>query len=314
MTVTYGLTVAVVMPDLELGLPDWRRRAADDDRLAWVVVRPTGGRDLLPAFARDLLQATGAVGLRQPRRNGERFLHRALAHLAGGGFSDVFVQDADLLGAELLEEVAVACHAIGVRVWLLMDGSPPTAVAEHLTMAGVPRWTFADVEDAWSRRLNAARVTAAACTNRLPWKHAARMWRGWVDGCPSHRTRVGCLLRAMRRDLTSGVVGADEARDVVMALPAHASTTVEDVWELSQVAQNLWTPTESALIQILPMAVPSGVDVGCLSRDASTFTARGLTTPVPDPLRPLLARQAAYSRLTHGPDDWPLLTLHDGSF
>jgi len=100
--------VALALGDDQVGqLRDLRRRIADDPAVAWVVVRPRTGKDGVAPLSQDLLDAIGCVGLRPPRKVGERHLYRALPFLMHGPVRDIVVAEAQWLGEEARTEIGL---------------------------------------------------------------------------------------------------------------------------------------------------------------------------------------------------------------
>jgi len=64
--------------------------------------------------------------LKPPRATGERFFHRALAHLSAAGITDVVLDEAQDVLLDNAQELFVSCSAIGTRLWLLVHEPVPT--------------------------------------------------------------------------------------------------------------------------------------------------------------------------------------------
>lgn len=99
-----GLIAALARADQLVDLTDHLRDTASRHHdTAWVHPAPSDPANNLHNMSQDLLDAIGAVGLRQPRAAGERHLLRALTHLVHGPVRHLVIDDADTLTVDTLE-------------------------------------------------------------------------------------------------------------------------------------------------------------------------------------------------------------------
>lgn len=290
--------------------------AADDGHVAWIDARPANGRDSLAPLSQDLLDAIGCCGNRAPRMVGERHLYRALPYLRHGDVTDVVVTEAQWLTVPTLRELLMAGAIAAVRLWLLVGEPVPE---EHdLLFASVTGRVhpWPDIAAYWERRLRDAAARAVRCPAvRDDWWQRDR--RGWPTGradhgCPTHPTRVSCLLAAARRGLTAGTLDPERMRTRLQQVEADPATDAEEIWELRDAGRDTFTPAEDALSQLVsPDQRFVDVHAGMLSSDGSQLSLPDQQLPVPAHMRRTLLRQRTTSVLCNGPADWPLLTLFD---
>jgi hypothetical protein len=293
-------------------LRDLRRRAADDDAVAWAVAPPPATKDTYAPLTDALLNALGCVGNRPPRAASERHMYRLLPYLRHGPVTDLVLTEAQWLVEEVIADVVTATTIAGVRLWLIVEQPVPPGLLTGLVerYGQLHRWT--DVTDYWHTRL----VTAPARARRCPavadeWPMT---WAGWpanARACGLHGARVRCLLAATRRELTAVCTDPATVRHLLAAVEVDPETTPDEVWALRDAGRDLYTPALDAVTRLLP---PQDrlVDLhaGMVAADGSWLrTTGGQRIIVPAPMRAAVARQRTASTLCNGPADWPLLTV-----
>ncbi len=275
-----------------------RARATTRDDLAWVCARPPSTRDQYAPLTQDLLSSMGVVGLGTPRANGDRHPVRVMAHLRTSPVRQVVLTEAQWLAEEVISDISQALLISCVRLVLL--AAPPIT----------PGWM------AWARDhvgsflpLNELAQRLAPplvhCALRHDAVHALETWTQVPSPCAVHEQRVACVVSAIRRAVSSGLLVAAQAREPLKRLEVATDATEGEWWGLRAAGLDLFTPGMDAVVRsghlgesppISAVAVDGG-QVGGAS--------------VPRFAQPALSRQRAAVAWSNGWPAWPIKSVFD---
>jgi hypothetical protein len=221
-----------------------RRHVSRHDDIAWVNARPSAGRTPLPTLVKDLLDASGIVGLRPPRRNGQAHSLPLLPHWLHGPVRHVVINDAHFVDPESLDDVIATALVSGVTVWALTLGLAPKPA--WTTWAG-PRCggqplALLDALRVWGRH----QVPDGLCQppGATWWQHTD--WWEPLTPCTRHDERSRCVLSWIRRG--TGTPTPNHARALLSRLLEHPASTVEDHWALRDASRDTLTPAVDVVV------------------------------------------------------------------
>lgn len=285
-------------------LHDLRAVAASHDDTSWVHVQPLTTRDGYAGLTKDLLDAAGVVGTRQPRTAGERHMVRVGTHWIHSPVRHVIASEAQWVPPLVWAEVQDMALIAGVQLWLLIDASTRS---DHAHWAGFACEVLPADEllEAWTAR--------PVCEHLCPpgsWGLNAPA--RWPEGdCPFHANRVECFLSGARRALTLGATSPDLVRERLLVLLNNDSATVSDWWAATAAGRDFFTPAEDALVQL--GVHTRHTPLGDIAGDGSSIIVDGETVNVPQQFRLALAGQATSRRLSGCYPDEPFLGVFENS-
>lgn len=304
-----GPVAALARADQLVDLTDQLRDTASRHHdTAWVHPAPSDPANNLPNMSQDLLDAIGAVGLRQPRAAGERHLVRPLTHLVHGPVRHLVIDDADSLTVDTLEALHEATLIAHVQLWLIFDaGQRPTRPSpRYLTAFEWLQSTCAvirpdDLAATWDRRLPAPACALPETnwwqrplTDTHPWGHDVTPHD--AQRCSAPAQRVDCLIGQARRAMTAGHTTATHVRRRLLEHADHPETGVEHRWALTAAGRDLYTPGMDALWQTHPAA--DTVRLADISADGATVHVNGQPTNIAAMRQPAIARLRTSRRLS----------------
>jgi hypothetical protein len=288
---------------------------------AWVHPAPSDPANNLPNMSQDLLDAIGAVGLRQPRAAGERHLLRALTHLVHGPVRHLVVDDADTLTVDTLEALHEAALIAHVQLWLIFDAGqrPARPSPRYLTGFEWLQSTCAvirptELTDTWERRspMRTCELPDAAWWQRPldahPWGEHDTPAHD-AQRCSTPAQHVDCLLGRARRAMTAGHTTATHVRHRLFEHADHPATSVEHRWALTAAGRDLWTPGMDALWQTHPDA--DTVRLADISTDGATVQLSDRVVDIAPMRRLAVARLRSSRRLAGCLDTEPIDGLFD---
>jgi hypothetical protein len=317
-----GPIAALARADQLVDLTDHLRDTASHHHdTAWVHPAPSDPANNLPNMSQDLLDAIGAVGLRQPRAAGERHLLRALTHLVHGPVRHLVIDDADTLTVDTLEALHEAALIAQVQLWLIFDAGqrPARPSPRYLTAFEWLQSTCVvirpvDLAAMWERRppAPACKLPDAGWWQRPlddthPWDHQTTPHD--AQRCSTPAQRVECLIGRGRRAMTAGHTTATHVRQRLLEHADHPDTNVEHRWALAAAGRDLYTPGMDALWQTHPDA--DSVRLADIGPDGATVHLAGQALSIAPMRRAAVAKLRTSRRLAGCLEREPINGLFD---
>lgn len=292
-----------------------RLTAARHDDTAWVHPRPPTGPSSLTSVGIDILDAIGAVGIRQPPSHGESHLLRPLVHLVHGPVRHLVIDDAAHIDTETLTEL----HQVGLiattQLWLLVDTAERAVTREGDFLEWVNDTCTIRTPDQAAAQWTARPHDGLLCDLPDPgWWH--RPLTGALPlACERHRPHppVACFLSWTRRAFTANHAAAATIRRRLNDWLNHPQATEHDHWAATAAAREFYTAGADALAHLDPSATLAMLrDV---TPDGTTVTlADGSDHPVEPMKRAALARLRTSRTLSGCLDTDPVIGFFDNDF